>query len=327
MLIALPDGSLPLSSLYPLARRRVQLCPDATLIMRLIIELAVCNHPFEISSGWLRSCLKKHCSKFCKARFQYSDGCGNSIESANVWVQSPLGVNQCTWKVGELQASAVQDPNTWTVLTQGTCQFCTPCSAGYYNDACNQYYELGSPQGECKQCKSQCPVGQFMWHPDQDAGCHEPPKSHNATDNSGQFQILHDYTCVPCPKWVRQGANLSVVAACGLHGANDKYVHFSSDIQKNEVQTTQKAVVEEANGNEKIDGVERRNFRTFIKNLKPYCPPMFFFNSGILGCDLINEGEVFDCLARYKCALATTIKTRDAASHANFVMLRSRERT
>jgi hypothetical protein len=235
-------------------------------------------------------CVKKHCMQACKGRFEYSDGCGTSITPANTWVSHGV----ITRKLDGLLAREVSNANDWNVLGNGKCHFCTPCEAGHYNAGCNKNYELGAPHGECKQCRKDCPPGNFMRHPDRDAGCHDPPLNQNATDAPGRFQILHDYTCVPCPRWVLQDTKIYVVSACGKHKPGDTYTHFSSDVKSNVVQAEEKPVVEESNANEEIAGVQRRNFRTFINNLRPYCPSSFFFKSTIPGCGFLERGDTFE---------------------------------
>lgn len=233
-------------------------------------------------------CVKKHCKEVCLGRFEYSDGCGNSIESANTWVSH--GVT--TRKLASVTAQEVADVSQWTVLSQGKCTFCTPCLAGNYNGECNKKYEFGVPQGECKECRKECMPGYFMRHPDRDAGCHDPPTNQNSTSEPNRFHILHDYTCEKCPKWMLKGKNIYAVSACGKHSAGDTYTHFSSNVQSNDVEATQKLVVDEPNADALIAGVQRRNFRTFINNLKHYCPPAFFFKTTIPGCAFIINNAV-----------------------------------
>ena len=237
----------------------------------------------------VNSCQKKPCSHVCRSRFQYSDGCGNSVPDADVWVQSPAGVQQYKKKLAQLQASAISDVSQWTVLSQGHCQFCQHCVRGWYNDGCNQNYESGSPQGVCKPCKSSCVKGFFMSHPEQDAGCHDPPAHQYATDNSSKFQILYDYTCQPCPRWVIKNDKLYVVAACGAHDAGDTYTYFKAGVA--ELTSTEKLVVPEAGGEDVLaEGVRRKNFRTFRNNLLPYCPSEYFFDAQITGCGFVRVG-------------------------------------
>jgi hypothetical protein len=234
------------------------------------------------------NCTMRPCSAVCKTRFQYSDGCGNSIAAADVWVQSPAGEQQYKKKFGQLQHNEVRDVAQWKVLAKGNCQFCQACSGGWYNAGCNNYASR-SPQGECRACKSSCPKGFFLWHPEQDAGCHEPPAHQAATDNSGKFQILYDYTCKQCPSWVIKDEKLWVVAACGLQQPGDTYAHFKAG--DGELRAASVNVADMAAGEQELAaGVRRKNFRTFVDNLKPYCPTEFFFDSKIAGCGFVRGG-------------------------------------
>ncbi len=88
-----------------------------------------------------------------------------------------------------------------------------------------------------------CNPGFFPLHSEKEAGCHEPPTHLNATDGSGKFQTLEDYTYARCPTWVRQGQNLSIVAACGLQASGDTYEHFSALPVNGVLQKTPKSVV------------------------------------------------------------------------------------
>jgi len=235
-------------------------------------------------------CELKHCKQACAARFQYSNGCGISTATSNTWVKSP---NFEFLKISSLNANTVLDATKWEVLTNGNCQFCTACDAGYYNDGCNQNYE-SFPEGKCKACKTQCAPNFFLSHPEQDAGCHDPPWSQNSTDASNKFQILEDYTCVRCPTWVRRGKKIYVVSACGRHNLGDTYQHFDSEMQGSQLLKKLYPVQIELDSSTKIAGVERGNFRTFVNNLKPYCPPEFFFDVKVPTCNFVNEGFTFE---------------------------------
>lgn len=233
------------------------------------------------------TCAKTPCSGRCQARFQYSNGCGNSVSSDSTWVAK----NEQTQLVSALVPAQVAEPGTWRVLTEGKCMPCQPCSAGSHNDGCDkqQQYEAGTPQGTCKPCLSACPAGNFLWHSEKEAGCHEPPAHHNATDGSDKFEVSADYECKRCPTWVLDGQNLSVVAACGLHAAGDTYEHYNS-VSGGELQKTSKPVQPMPRGEELIAGFPRKNFRGFVANLLDYCPSAFFFDPTVPGCDFVNNG-------------------------------------
>jgi hypothetical protein len=203
------------------------------------------------------------------------------------WVQKmPEGTMT---QLEKLTASDVADATQWQVITEGKCEFCTACSAGYHNDGCNQNYGK-NPEGSCRACKSSCPAGTFMKHAEKDAGCHDPPWSQNTTE-SGKFHILEDYTCEQCPTWVRRGHNISIVAACGLQ---TEYEHFTANVVNGKVQKQLKTVLPQHDDAQQVGGVTRRNFRTFINNLMPYCPPGFYFNTKSPECTFVNYAQDFE---------------------------------
>ena len=242
-------------------------------------------------------CLKAPCGGRCKTPFMYSDGCGNSVLAAKTWVQAPA---QSPQRLAAVSPAAVIDASKWTVLSEGNCQFCTPCVAGEFNAGCDKQpqYALGAPEGSCKPCLQSCNPGLFLLHREKEAGCHEPPTHLNATDNSSRFATLEDYTCARCPTWVKQGQNLSIVAACGLQTAGATYEHFSADPVNGVLQKTAKAVEPLARGEELLAGVPRKNFRGFMGSLKNYCPLSYFFNPQIPGCAFVNSGSPLAVSAR-----------------------------
>lgn len=242
-------------------------------------------------------CKKAPCSGRCQQSFMYSDGCGNSVTRDKTWVQKTGSNPQ---RLISVLPAAVTNTAQWTVLSEGNCQFCTPCDAGKFNEGCDKQaqYELGKPEGECKQCKPTCLTGSFLLHPEKEAACHDPPVHLNSTDNLGKFQTLHDYTCERCPTWVKQGQHLSIVAACGLQAAGATYEHYSAVPVNGVLQTTAKPVEPLANGAELLAGVPRKNFRGFMGGLKNYCPLNYFFNPQIPGCAFVNSGSPLAVSAR-----------------------------
>jgi len=236
------------------------------------------------------TCKLKECKEACTNRFQYGNGCGVDND-ANTWVKSP---DSKVFKLGSINANDVSEPGKWEVLTEGNCQFCTACVAGFYNEGCNSFGTSSPPEGKCKPCVTECAPNFFLSHPEQDAGCHEPPKYQHTAEDSTKFQILDDYTCVKCPTWVRKGHKIFVVSACGRHNVGDTYQHFDSQMQGSQILKTSKLVEIGPDSSTKIAGVEKGNFRTFANNLKPYCPPKFFFDKQNPVCNFINQGENFE---------------------------------
>ena len=246
------------------------------------------HHYLDRTNG--TNCRKAQCSGRCQQLFMYSEGCGNSVTPDKTWVQKTKSNPQ---RLSSVSPADVTDTKEWTVLSQGHCQFCTPCDAGKFNEGCDKQsqYELGKPEGECKQCKVTCFTGSFLLHPEKEAGCHDPPVHLNSTDNSRKFQTLHDYTCEPCPKWVKDGQKLSIVAACGLQSADATYDHYSAQTVNNVVQKTAKPVLPMERGDDLLALVPRKNFRGFMDNRLDYCPSGYFFDSTIPGCDFVNNGK------------------------------------
>ena len=217
---------------------------------------------------------------------------GNSVLAAKTWVQAP---EQSPQRLVDVSPAAVADASAWTVLSEGNCQFCTPCVAGKFNEGCDKQpqYEAGAPEGSCKPCLQSCNPGFFLLHSEKEAGCHEPPTHLHATDGadgSGTFATLEDYTCARCPTWVKQGQNLSIVSACGLQAPGDTYEHFNADPVNDVLQKTAKPVEPLARGEELLAGVPRKNFRGFMGSLKNYCPQYYFFDPQIPGCGFVNSG-------------------------------------
>ena len=103
-----------------------------------------------------------------------------------------------------------------------------------------------------------------------------------ASDGSGYWMIASDYKCEKCPKWVKNGDKLLAVRACGKIST---YIHFS--------ESTSKQVDPMPDGNSFYPGgtAARKNFRTFLDNAAPYCPPGFFFNSKLPACDFMDQGR------------------------------------
>lgn len=246
-------------------------------------------------------CNKAPCAGRCKTPFMYSDGCGNSVEPAKTWVQAPgQAPAQSPQRLAAVSLTAVANASAWTVLSEGNCQFCTPCVAGEFNEGCDKkaQYVLGAPEGSCKPCLQSCNPGLFLLHREKEAGCHEPPTHLNATDNSSRFATLEDYTCARCPTWVKQGQNLSIVAACGLQTAGATYEHFIAVPVNGVLQKTAKAVEPLTRGEELLAGVPRKNFRGFMNSLKNYCVEGYFFDPQIPGCGFVNSGSPLAVSAR-----------------------------
>jgi hypothetical protein len=97
---------------------------------------------------------------------------------------------------------------------------------------------------------------------------------------------------------VKQGQNLSIVAACGLQAPGDTYEHFSADPVNGVLQKTAKAVEPLARGEELLAGVPRNNFRGFMGSLQNYCPTGYFFDPQIPGCAFVNSGSPLAVSAR-----------------------------
>jgi hypothetical protein len=97
---------------------------------------------------------------------------------------------------------------------------------------------------------------------------------------------------------VKQGQNLSIVAACGLQASGATYEHFNEVPVNGVLQKTAKAVEPLARGEELLAGVPRKNFRGFMNSLKNYCVEGYFFDPQIPGCAFVNSGSPLAVSAR-----------------------------
>ena len=212
----------------------------------------------------------------------YSNGCGE--DAAPVWVRQgtsdPVHLN--------LSPSSI-DLSTWSVVTEGVCEYCTFCVRGSYNAGCNKNYGgVPGDQGQCSPCNTQCEQNHFLHHPDKDAGCHDPKETKQATDGSGNWMTTQNYECRRCPTWVREHERIYTVTACGL---NTHYKHVSLD---GKIKDTEVPAMLDGDKPFYDSSPARKTFRSFYNDKRGYCLPGFYFNSKLPGCDF--TGQLFKLL-------------------------------
>ena len=218
----------------------------------------------------------------------YSNGCGE--DAAPVWVRQgtsdPVHLN--------LSPSSI-DLSTWSVVTEGVCKYCTFCVRGSYNAGCNKGYGgVPGAQGQCSSCNTQCEPNHFLHHPDKDAGCHDPKKTKQATDGSGNWMTTQNYECRRCPTWVHEHGKIYTVTACGL---NTHYKHASLDGEIKEYNVPPMPDGEEPY--ESTSAPPRKTFRSFYADKKNYCLPGHYFDTQLPGCNLLATGQQFKLPAEY----------------------------
>jgi hypothetical protein len=107
-------------------------------------------------------CKKKACDKKCDG-YTYSNGCGERADT--------VLVRQGTDKPVRLAYMNSRSPlptdlSTWSVVTEGECEYCTFCVRGSYNAGCNKGYGgTPGPEGQCSPCNTQCEADHFLHHP------------------------------------------------------------------------------------------------------------------------------------------------------------------
>jgi hypothetical protein len=120
-----------------------------------------------------------------------------------------------------------------------------------------------------------------MYHSEKEAGCHAPPEMHRSANNL--WKINENYVCQRCPTWVREADKTYVVTACGV---GEKYTGWMWDENSNLV--TQTKVVSYSNWEADLAelGDTYRNYRSFMRDLQPYCPTAYFYDEKVAGCNL-----------------------------------------
>jgi hypothetical protein len=229
----------------------------------------------------LNNCTLKKCSEVCDGIFEYSPGCGPQISNAeDMWVI--YGQNKTTLK-------SVNDQETLKkglFVTNGPCRVCKTCEKGYYNDECNVYRDGVHPQGMCKSCRTKCDAGEYMHHKDGDGRCDFPLSTRQHTDSL--WKVTSNYECRRCPTWVLEKRNdkqfIHTVTACG---DRSQYEALGFDINNNlAIQTKSIQNWNEQEKDSAILGAQWKKYRSFMKDLQPYCPELYFYDFSVAGCEM-----------------------------------------
>ena len=234
------------------------------------------------------NCTLTPCAAVCEEHFQYSPGCGaQEIDPVKIWV---LVDNVAQPYTGLTNVQKQTELYTY----HGTCQLCATCLKGHYNDRCNVYNTANiNPAGSCLPCLSRCPeAGFFMHHSERDGGCHAPPAAHMAAE--GNWKIKENYECRRCPTWVKSGNNMSIVTACGL---GQKYLGWAWNGDGSKLVVVEKNILQFAGfagweQDRRELGNDWQNYRSFTRDLVPYCPLDYFYDESIAQCNL-NEGTQY----------------------------------
>jgi hypothetical protein len=228
------------------------------------------------------TCVMKECSQVCVGEFTYSPGCGPQIQTpAALWVSDGKNVVALNSALG-----LVSHANILWYVSHGPCTLCLTCPKGYYNDGCNVHRGDVNPKGVCKPCNTGCGADQYMHHRDGDGGCDFPLPSKQHTDS--QWKVNSNYECKKCPYWVLETKDsvsfMHTVTACGTR-EEYKALHFDSD---NNVGITTKSIVEwsDGEGDQTKFGPDWKKYRSFMRDLHPYCPILYFYDTSIPGCNL-----------------------------------------
>ena len=237
--------------------------------------------PFHTILRELGNCTLKKCSEVCDGIFEYSPGCGPQISNPDdMWVfngsiRVPL---KTVTDVATLQKSMF--------VTNGPCKICKTCEQGYYNDQCNVYRDGVDPQGMCKECKSKCEDGEYMHHKDGDGRCNFPLSTRQHTDSL--WKVASNYECRRCPTWVLEKRDdrqfLHTVTACGERSQYEALGFDMSNNLVNQPKTIQSW--NEEKEDRSILGVHWKKYRSFMRDLQPYCPELYFYDLSVAGCEM-----------------------------------------
>jgi hypothetical protein len=237
--------------------------------------------PFHTILRELGNCTLKKCSEVCDGIFEYTPGCGPQISNPDdMWVfngsiRVPL---KTVTDVATLQKGMF--------VTNGPCKICKTCEQGYYNDQCNVYRDGVDPQGMCKECKSKCEDGEYMHHKDGDGRCNFPLSTRQHTDSL--WKVASNYECRRCPTWVLEKRHdrqfLHTVTACGERSQYEALGFDMSNNLVNQPKTIQSW--NEEKEDRSILGVHWKKYRSFMRDLQPYCPELYFYDLSVAGCEM-----------------------------------------
>ena len=226
-----------------------------------------------------KTCTYKHCKDYCQ-NYQYSQGCGQNAEEADMWVRkerSEKGLKTYeTKKLHDLE----NEIEGWGLMHHGKCESCTLCMDGQYNDKCNKRGEDGvKPSGKCKNCLQTCGgTDEFLWHPTRVL------RACNPLDRQLKGKSEANYECKRCPTWIRKDGQMSAVIGCG----NKK----TFDYHTGSLDTKALSLAGYKSTYLKWTSYENDEINTLFKPfwaLKPYCPAGYFFDQTVNLCDFTRE--------------------------------------
>jgi hypothetical protein len=262
----------------PLDRRRIKsdtfISADfyRPILLRQDIAAVPDYHTLVRSTG---NCTLTRCADVCRTRFYYSPACGQQeTDLTKIWVLYNNSLQQYN------TLSNVQKQQE-LYLQHGPCQMCKPCFKGEYNGMCNVHMSGVNPSGTCQSCLTNCPSGFYMYHSEKEAGCHAPPEIYRSTNNL--WKTTENYVCQRCPTWVREADKIYVVSACGV---SEKYTGWVWDENSNLVAQTKDVSYSNWEADFAELGDTYRNYRSFMRDLVPYCPTAYFYDEKVAGCNL-----------------------------------------
>lgn len=248
-------------------------------------------------------CKLKDCSEICeKQNFMYSQGCGFQDNFDNIWLENKNGEFEEHIKWSDLQAKldmSTQPENDLTqyeIIHHGKCVECQLCTSGQFNENCNKYGPNIDPFGSCKDCKSTCNPGYYLYHANGYKGCHP-------SDEFLAQRVTSDYECKRCSTWLLEEGKLLVVAGCGFISDSSTdgsqtfqrdFTHF--DLTGGILQQITKQIEHDANI------IYQRSVKTF-----PYCPVDYYFDNSKRGCEFVrNDPDGTDLYNVNCCVLCRT---------------------
>jgi hypothetical protein len=242
------------------------------------------------------TCSLKRCDALCTEFFQHSPGCGQQeTRVANIFVNSSTGV------IEKYNVESTACKNEICNITHGPCTPCTTCSKGYFNARCNVYADTHLPSGYCQPCATECAPNQFMYHSHGEGACHNPAINYEAfPSGSNKWKIKEDYFCKQCPTWVYEAkaldnkgvtipATMKTVTACG---EREKYATYSWN-EGSSLQLVYSNVEYSLNQNDLELGNDYKKFRHFHRDLVPYCPEAYYYNTKNLDCNTDQDSETY----------------------------------
>jgi hypothetical protein len=138
-----------------------------------------------------------------------------------------------------------------------------------------------------------------MYHSHGEGACHNPAINYEAfPSGSNKWKIKEDYFCKQCPTWVYEAkaldnkgvtipATMKTVTACG---EREKYATYSWN-EGSSLQLVYSNVEYSLNQNDLELGNDYKKFRHFHRDLVPYCPEAYYYNTKNLDCNTDQDSE------------------------------------